>query len=506
MKKAVKTSLAIALGMTLLTSSVVPAMADTTNNQPLNLGLSSYKAGEQTAIEFLFDTSKVGSSYGLNEIQLIMPLFDIPKTISVNDISINGVKPKNVETSNGTIKIELNDELKTSAFSNNLLVTIRKEAGVENPNRSGTQQVTAFLKYKSGNTLTVFSGEANIQRWTPSEFPQGASMSPAPDKTSTVKPTEGFEVDLSSYKAGEETSLEFEFNTSDKLDDSFGAPISSIQLFLPLFNLPTSINKSDILVNGVEPESIKVSKSSIELTMPKNNTALMTSKVLVLVRSKAEVRNPNEANSYSVNAYVRFSDSSDAKTLKQNVAIEPWSPADYPNDLVYEPEPTPTPTPTPEPTPTPTPEPPKEVEVKKDLTVVVQVGSNIGGYKSVVAGSETDKLLTFDAAPFIKDGSTLVPLRFVSEGLGAKVDYDNFTQMVTLDFGNKTIKLKSGFKTAVIDGKSVDLPVAPEIVNGSMVVPLRFVSENFGAKVEWSQSTQIVTVTKTTTEKVVVKS
>lgn len=502
-----KASLAVVLGTSLLGTSLVPAMAAETTNPVLEMDLTSHKAGEATALEFVFDTTLSGTKYGqqLSEIQFIMPMFQIPEGIDVSDISINGLKPKSVETSNGMIKITLDDEQKTTAFAKNVLVSIRKEAGILNPNRSTQTQVTAFLKYSSGNSsLNIYSGSVKIDQWSPSTLPSSVSMLPNQDSSKPIETTAGFEVDLSSTKAGEETSIELEFDTDVENKNKYGMPIDTIQLFLPQFQLPAAIETDDILVNGMKPEKITVSNGMVELKMPANNTSLMSSKVLVLIRNQAKVKNPNQAQNTLINAFVRFQQGTQsAMTLKAGLKIDPWTPSEYPDGLIY--EPTPTPTPTPDPKPEPTPEPPKEEIVEKELSVIVQIGSNIGGYKSVVGEKETDKMLTFDAAPFIKDGSTLVPLRFMSEGLGADVNYDNLTQTVTLEFEDKTIQLKAGSKDAVIDGKSYSLPVAPVILNGSMVVPLRFVSESFGAEVKWTQATQVITVTKTTTEKVVVQ-
>jgi len=91
----------------------------------------------------------------------------------------------------------------------------------------------------------------------------------------------------------------------------------------------------------------------------------------------------------------------------------------------------------------------------------------------------------FDQSAIIKNGSTLVPLRGVFEGLGAKVEWNNATQTVTGTKGSTVIKLTVGKSTATVNGKIVTLSAKAEIINGSTMVPLRFIAEALGAKVEW---------------------
>jgi outer membrane protein assembly factor BamB len=87
--------------------------------------------------------------------------------------------------------------------------------------------------------------------------------------------------------------------------------------------------------------------------------------------------------------------------------------------------------------------------------------------------------------PFIRNGRTLVPFRGLFEALGATVDWDTANRTVTGTAGTVIIKLKIGSTVATVGGREVTLDVPAEIVNGRTVVPLRFVVENLGAKVEW---------------------
>jgi hypothetical protein len=100
--------------------------------------------------------------------------------------------------------------------------------------------------------------------------------------------------------------------------------------------------------------------------------------------------------------------------------------------------------------------------------------------------------VTFDVNPFLKDGRTMVPFRKVFEVLGADVSWDSSTNTVTAVNGLTEIKLQVGSKNATVNGKNIILDVPPMIINGRTVVPLRFVSENCGAQVEWDSASKTV--------------
>lgn len=93
--------------------------------------------------------------------------------------------------------------------------------------------------------------------------------------------------------------------------------------------------------------------------------------------------------------------------------------------------------------------------------------------------------VNFDVKPAIKEGRTLVPFRKVFELLGSEVVWNASTQTITANNGSSEIVLRIGDKTAIVNGVKKQLDVSPIIVNGRTVVPLRFVSENCGAQVDW---------------------
>lgn len=96
-----------------------------------------------------------------------------------------------------------------------------------------------------------------------------------------------------------------------------------------------------------------------------------------------------------------------------------------------------------------------------------------------------------DAQPIIVDGRTLVPIRSVAEVLGAQVNWEDSTQTVLIDKGDKHIELTIGSKSPTVNGSPVNLDAPAVIINGRTMVPLRFVSEALGAKVVWDGTVKI---------------
>lgn len=92
------------------------------------------------------------------------------------------------------------------------------------------------------------------------------------------------------------------------------------------------------------------------------------------------------------------------------------------------------------------------------------------------------------------DGRVLVPLRGVLEKMGATVDWLPATQTVVAAKGDMEINLPIGSHTATVNGRQVHLDVPATTVAGSTMVPLRFVSEALGADVNWSSATQTVMI------------
>ncbi|MGM9937403.1 MAG: copper amine oxidase N-terminal domain-containing protein [Candidatus Ornithomonoglobus sp.] len=98
--------------------------------------------------------------------------------------------------------------------------------------------------------------------------------------------------------------------------------------------------------------------------------------------------------------------------------------------------------------------------------------------------------------PYIAgEGVTLVPLRVISEAFGAAVDWDGDTKTVSIGYGDKTLTLQINNKSASVNDEENTLEEAPQLTeNGFTMVPLRFISEAFGADVSYDEETKGITV------------
>ncbi len=99
-----------------------------------------------------------------------------------------------------------------------------------------------------------------------------------------------------------------------------------------------------------------------------------------------------------------------------------------------------------------------------------------------------------DQKPFIDDNNrTLVPVRFVTEALGADVIWDDKTQTVLIKKGDKEISLTINEKKITINGKEKYMDTSPIITdNNRTMVPVRFISESLGELVGWDRKTNSV--------------
>lgn len=101
----------------------------------------------------------------------------------------------------------------------------------------------------------------------------------------------------------------------------------------------------------------------------------------------------------------------------------------------------------------------------------------------------------YDTAPYMKNDRTLVPLRGIFEKLGAEVFWKEETSTVYAVKGDLNIALPIGSKQATVNGQSVQLDQPAEVTNGRTMVPIRFVSETLGADVQWEQKSNSVVIT-----------
>ncbi|KNY29612.1 stalk domain-containing protein [Pseudobacteroides cellulosolvens] len=99
-----------------------------------------------------------------------------------------------------------------------------------------------------------------------------------------------------------------------------------------------------------------------------------------------------------------------------------------------------------------------------------------------------------DVPPRIVNGRVLIPVRSIFENLGAKVAWEQSTGTITISKDSTIIKLTVGSNMAFAGTNQVPLDVPATIVSGRTIVPLRFIAENLGLSVSWNQIKRIVSV------------
>ncbi|MEA1973960.1 MAG: stalk domain-containing protein [Bacillota bacterium] len=104
------------------------------------------------------------------------------------------------------------------------------------------------------------------------------------------------------------------------------------------------------------------------------------------------------------------------------------------------------------------------------------------------------KQLEFDVAPVIVEGRTLLPLRGIFETLNIEVSWDGETKTVTGISNDKEIVLKVDSKVALINGKEVTMDVPAKIIDNRTMVPVRFIAESTGLNVSWDENSRSVMI------------
>ena len=105
------------------------------------------------------------------------------------------------------------------------------------------------------------------------------------------------------------------------------------------------------------------------------------------------------------------------------------------------------------------------------------------------------KALSFDVAPVMQNNRVLVPFRAIFEAFGANVYWYEKTETVTATKGSLNLMLKINNSKMTVNGKEITLDVPPRLVGDRTLVPIRAVSEGLGADVDWDEANNKVIIT-----------
>lgn len=126
-----------------------------------------------------------------------------------------------------------------------------------------------------------------------------------------------------------------------------------------------------------------------------------------------------------------------------------------------------------------------------------QVDLTIGVKEAIV----NKTAVTMDQPAYVSEGRTLVPFRFLGESLGAQVAWDAATSQAKLNLSGIEVVVTVGSLNGMVDGKVVKMDVPAVNKDGRLFIPLRFVSENLGALVNYNPETKGIRVSRVDTTK-----
>jgi 3D (Asp-Asp-Asp) domain-containing protein len=128
-------------------------------------------------------------------------------------------------------------------------------------------------------------------------------------------------------------------------------------------------------------------------------------------------------------------------------------------------------------------------QAKQSYMVVLKVGS-----PEITVNGISKKIDAQGSKPIIKNGRTLLPIRTLIESLGGTVEWNDKEKKVTIELNGHSMVLWIGKTDAFVDGSNAIMDVAPLIISGRTYLPLRFISEHLGASVNWDSTTQTITI------------
>ncbi|WP_176461973.1 copper amine oxidase N-terminal domain-containing protein [Anaeromicrobium sediminis] len=137
-----------------------------------------------------------------------------------------------------------------------------------------------------------------------------------------------------------------------------------------------------------------------------------------------------------------------------------------------------------------------ELEVANvyDDTTLVNQAQFVIGQKEYKVGEETK---IADVAPYIKDGRTMLPVRYVADSIGVEdnnIMWDGKTRTVTIFKDHRIVQIKIGSNKLMVNGMTIMMDTVAEIKDGRTMLPVSFIARALGAEVEWHGATRTVTI------------
>ena len=126
------------------------------------------------------------------------------------------------------------------------------------------------------------------------------------------------------------------------------------------------------------------------------------------------------------------------------------------------------------------------------FTLEMQIGSPV----MTIVGEKMRIDEERGTAPVVMNGRTLLPVRAVIEAMGGAVYWEEDTQNVIIALEETVIILTIDAASAFVNTEEKTLDITPCIINNRTMLPIRFISENLGYRVQWIEEEQKIIIAK----------
>ncbi|MGB9794940.1 stalk domain-containing protein [Caldisericum exile] len=433
--------------------------------QNLKVTVDPQVVNKNASISFTFNLGLGGALGASDTISIILPLqFSVPNQVPSNLITITAgnsiFNPSAVSRSGNTLVLTLPQN--TNIPSQSLVsISISKDANIMTPQTGGTYKFTVYTSKETTPidvSIDVFAYPKSNIIINP-QNPDGLNgyyitqpaISFSVSQIAGITPTLYYKINNGSYQTYDLTNApkisipEGKNVISFYSQDNFGnkEPENTKTILVDLTDPVISIAEPKENSVVVQPTfTLKGAVKSIDVA----NTTLLVNGKLVNLNSDGTFETLITLSSEGINT----------------ISIQAKSPSGRTSTKQF------------------------SVNYIARVTVFLQVGND----NAYINGEQ----VKIDAPPFIQSGNVMVPLRFILTSFKANLEWDGIFQIITLTLGNNRMRLQIGNLRADVNGNLKMLPTAPVLVKGVTFVPLRFISENFGADVKWDGTLKAVSI------------
>lgn len=418
--------------------------------------ISPSEAEQRSQYTIGFTTSATGAlEAGKDTITVYFPEdTSIPSSINTSYVKVNGTKAKAVECSrsNETITVTVPTGI-TIGDNTYVSIVFALDAGIRNPEDAGNYQLEVCT---SADDSKVKSRSYTVTGTDPDE---DTDEEDEDDEDSNADNDDDFTVELSNYGLGQAVSILFSYENG-----TFGELKRGDKLYLIFaadFTLPNTVTAQHVAVNGLKADAVERSGQAIVVTIPGGVDLVDDERTVITILQDAGVKNPGKEGVHSLFAY-----SSVKPSIIEDFKVTIGTGSSNNNNNTGT----------------------NTGNTGNEGKVVFKIGSNIA-YQGT-------KAITLDAPPTIVQNFTVVPLRALGDALGAETVYEGTTRTVTVTYGNKTLVFYIDSKLVKVDKEWITADIPATLINNRVMIPVRLVSESFGAIVDWNDATREVIITK----------